>query len=298
MAVSLEEILEFAPEAKIRGSGYVHMNCPFHTDNHASLLVYADGWYHCRAGCESGRIEWLYDKLQGLEVMPGSLRKVTGRPPHIPTNPNELEELVQTAHTRLLPATSLYRLYPEARQIDNMIEPCMLGWHQGWLVIPIRDDERRIKGAVLRSGPQAQTETGIRFAQPIGQYAQLYQPIPGSLEYVRYLLDNATKSVCERNTPVICFGIVDAITLQSLGFPTVTTTGGARSFQPNWLDAFRFRFKIVPDKGEDNQAYRLSRGLSWRGQVVRVDFPEGSKDSNDLLVSGQEELLRKAILNG
>jgi hypothetical protein len=283
MAITLDDVQEIAG-GEYRGKGYLHLNCPYHNDEHASLVLYPDGWFHCLANCESGRIEWLYEKLTGESNTQTSFKRsksLKGRPPKLPRNAGSLEDLVESAHERMLPDTSMYRMYAEARGIDSMIPACKLGWYQGWLTIPIYGKEGNFNGLILRAGPQAQEETGLRFTQPTGQQSMAYSP---------------SWDICRSAESIfIPFGLVDAISIGSLGFPAITTTGGAKSFRPEWFDEYRVRLYAIPDEGEDSQAYRLAKKLGWRGKVVRLAFPDGHKDINDLLVSGQVHILESLL---
>ena len=284
--ITLEMIQELDPNAELRGSGYLHMCCPWHDDAQASLLVYADGWYHCLGEClTSGPISRLYAELSAT----GSTKQGTkdipkGRPPTIPSDPGDQIRFVSNAHQTILRNNS-FRWYIAQRGLEGRIEPCELGWHQGWLVLPVHSPHHDIDGIIMRSGPQAEKLTGLRFTQPMGQRAMMYCP------------DWSLLSKAEQCIYVV-FGMMDALTLSELRLPVVTTTGGAKSFKPEWLEKYRLPIIVVPDKGEEAQAYRLAKGLNWRGKVKALAYPTGYKDPNDYIKNGRGVDLVKELVGG
>lgn len=266
------------------GDGYLLMRCPFHDDAKASLLVYADGWSHCRGEClASYPLNTLYAELNS----PGSINRASpdityGRPPRLPGSPHEMAEFVDDAHQTILRNNS-FSWYAETRGIRGRIEPCDLGWHQGWLVLPVYSEQRELQGLIIRSGPQEQKVTGLRFSQPTGQRAMMYCP------------DWTLLSKTEGPLYVV-FGMIDALTLSELRLPVVTSTGGAKSFQPQWLNAMRKPILVVPDKGEEQAGSRLVNHLDWRGKLKKLKYPGEFKDPNDYLSFGKgNELLRELV---
>jgi len=94
----------------------------------------------------------------------------------------------------------------------------------------------------------------------------------------------------------VVFGMIDALTLSELRLPVVTSTGGAKSFQPQWLENYRKPILVIPDKGEDRAATNLAGGLDWRGKVKRLDYHGVFKDPNDYLMAGKRtELLKELV---
>lgn len=55
---------------------------------------------------------------------------------------------------------------------------------------------------------------------------------------------------------------------------------------------------IIPDRGEENNALALQTKLDWRGMLLLLDYPEGTKDLNGIQMKfGLEkvnELVEKA----
>lgn len=94
----------------------------------------------------------------------------------------------------------------------------------------------------------------------------------------------------------VVFGMIDALTLSELRLPVVTSTGGAQSFRPQWLENYRKPILVIPDKGEGRAARRLAGGLDWRGKVKTLDYPGDFKDPNDYIAAGRGESLLKELV--
>lgn len=260
------------------------MRCPFHDDEKASLLVYADGWSHCRGEClASYPLDALYAELNS----PGSVSRASpdvtyGRTPKLPGSTEGMLEFVDNAHRTILRNNS-FSWYAESRGIGGRIEPCDLGWHEGWLVIPVFTQLRELSGIILRSGPQEEKVTGLRFTQPHGQRSMMYCP-DWSL-------------VTRTDGPLyVTFGMIDALTLSALRLPVVTSTGGAKSFKPEWLQNIRKPILVIPDKGEDRAATALAGGLDWRGRVKMLRYPGEFKDPADYIAAGKGQDLLKELV--
>ena len=96
----------------------------------------------------------------------------------------------------------------------------------------------------------------------------------------------------------VVFGMMDALTLSELRLPVVTTTGGAKSFKEEWLKDFRLPIIVVPDKGEQPQAYRLAKDLGWRGDLNKLSYPMDYKDPNDYIRNGHGKELLYELVGG
>ena len=283
--VTFEQIRELLGEnADLMSAGYLLTNCPWHDDREASLLVYPDGWWVCLGECAThGPNYKLYAELSSPGTTARGRRDIPiGRPPYLPTTEEEQVEFVTKAHS-VLTRNASFRWYPETRGIEGRIEPCELGWHEGWLVLPVKSEDNEITGIIIRSGPQAEKLTGIRFSQPSGQRSMVYCP-------------DWSLTLRDPGPLYIVFGMIDALTLSELRLPVLTTTGGAKSFDPKWLNKYSKKIMIIPDKGEESQAYELAAGLDWRGHVKLLAYPDGFKDPNDYAMAGKsDQLLRELI---
>ena len=264
-----------------RYEDYLAARCPFHSpDEHPSLLVYADGFFQCLACGVRGRHEYLYEVLRGHAPRHVAGETAHWNPPYLGLERAENEGIANSAHEALLNFDNL-RWYLTMRGVEGRIEPCRLGWFQGWYTIPVYDRERSFRGMVLRAGSHIQRATGQRFHQPKSQRPLLFCPD-------WRLMD--TKS-----TLFVVFGMLDALSLSELRFSVVTSTGGKDSFSPDWLADWRSKIVIVPDRGEEKDAIELAGHLDWRGSVLQLDYGEHAKDANDLLVADPANLRNQLL---
>ena len=91
------------------------------------------------------------------------------------------------------------------------------------------------------------------------------------------------------------FGILDAVSLELCGLPVVTSITG-KNFNVEILRSLHKRLIIIPDKDEEKSAHNYVNSLGWRARVKELDYPQGCKDCNDVLMNyGKEEL--KELLN-
>ena len=287
MNVTLDQIYELAPDARRMHKGYLLLKCPFHDDRQPSLLAFADGWFRCKgAECgRTGRLEVLYDALVSPGAAPnGRGEQAKGHLPRLPSaeDVEAISRLVWNAHDVLMRNES-FRWYLELRGVADRVETAGLGWHEGWITVPILTDDRQVQGVVLRATKLTQRMTGMRFVQLTGQRPMLYCP--------DWALVNKGGGAL-----FVVFGMFDALALSSLRFPVVTTTGGSQTFRPEWLDDMRRQVVILPDaEGDDEPARKLSAALGWRGKVVRLPYDKKTTDPADYLGAGRREEL-KAIL--
>jgi len=99
------------------------------------------------------------------------------------------------------------------------------------------------------------------------------------------------KKVQKADLVYLTFGMIDSISLHLLGFASISTTTG-KSARPEALVSIRKPICIIPDKGEEKSALHLAASLGWRGKVLKIDWPDGCKDCNDMLVKHHAELIK------
>src|SRR3972149_6123296 len=117
MTITLDQIYELAPDARMMSRGYLLLCCPWHDDRQPSMLAFPDGWFRCKgAECgRAGRLETLYDAL----VSPGAasngrMEHAKSSPPWLPKSgaTEAIERLVWDAHDVLVRNES-FRWYLE-----------------------------------------------------------------------------------------------------------------------------------------------------------------------------------------
>lgn len=280
MTVTYQDLLGRLQRAHDYGK-YISALCPFHEDKETpSLLVFKDGWFRCLSAscCRHGTWNTLWNKLQGqpIQIHP-EYRTIFGAPSGLHEY-ESLEELAYQAHIDLEQFPS-WAWYLELRGLDDAIEIAELGYHRGWYTFPVWDKDHQFQTAVFRSAPHVQEATRIRYwcnHRPV-----MYVPDWNLVKKARHIF--------------VVFGMMDALTLNKLRYPVVTSTAGADTFQADWLNEFRVPIYILPDKGEERTAMELASKLGWRGQMDLLDYPQGCKDPNDYLTHGQEKKLRAEL---
>jgi len=248
--------------------GYGTMLCPFHSDTHPSLMVWPDGFFKCMACGERGRYQKLWDKLNGF--IPPAL-SVLGYSSAPSFAGHSSEDIAVEAHVTLKKFPQ-FNAYLKRRGVASMIDKCMLGWHEGWYTIPALDENMEFAGMAMRASTAIEEYSGLRHFIPPNQPPVLYVPL-------HYLFRMAPQVY-------IVFGIFDALCMAAADYPVCTVIGGHRAFNEGLVEHIRKPIIVVPDKGEEMQAKQLTARLGWRGKLHLVDWPDGCKDANDLVVAG------------
>jgi hypothetical protein len=283
--IALEDLADKLENVQWHGE-YFAASCAFHSpDVRPSMMVYRDG-YNCM-GCGShGPIERLALKLNSTNRFIVQVKQ-TGRV--LPSWYNWLrmfgtwENLVDDAHNTVL-SNSQYRTFFRNRGIYDFVQHCRLGYIDGWYTFPVYDDKKNLLTIILRAGKSKNTDAKyvLRPQTSKDDHPKLYVPAIDwyGADYYKDLY--------------VPFGIIDAITLRKIGLQSATGTTG-KAINPSLFDEFRAPIWIIPDKGEDMAANALYSSLGWRGRVLKLDYPDGCKDSNDVLLMYGEEYLSHLI---
>ena len=256
---------------------YLSGVCPFHDDKeNPSLLVFKDGWFKClSANCNRhGTWVTLWNKLKGQPVQIKSERRTLHSLPTLNGFPDE-ETLCYQSHIDLDHFGS-WGWYMEMRGLTDAINIAEIGYYRGWYTFPVYDRNHKFETVVYRAAPHVQNATNMRYfcrkSPPV-----MYVPDWRLLEESDYI--------------VVVFGLLDALTLNKFRYPVATSTAGADTFKAEWLADYRKPVYVVPDKGEERTAIELAGNLNWRGNVTRLEFPDGCKDVNDFITTGHEKEL-------
>jgi len=271
--VDLDRIEELLPGQVNRYADYIATQCVFHDDDRPSLLIHADT-YKC-LGCGTfGRTSKLLEKLTG--------NIVKSQPKHYFNNPFTQWVKHDTLSIALKLAWENLKKNPSHYMTTRGIKPAEqikygLGMRDGWITFPIRNPTNdKIIGAVARAGEE--NNTNAKYVTPNGQN-------PNLLYIPNIKLLKTSRSI------YITFGIIDALTLALYGFPAASTTNGKR-IDPAALEEYRKLILFVPDKGEEMEAILIASKLGWRGKVITVNYPDGSKDINDVHMNYPSLLLK------
>lgn len=249
--------------------GYAMACCPFHDDHSPSLLITEDGYY-CKSNCGGGSLNKLYTHVSGRPV------QVTKRE----YNPSafiwdrwteqygSIEATCHFGHNQLTNRPELGEYLYKRGLTSTQIKHGHLGFLGGYYLFPIFDPNGKIQGAVARASPTIQTKNN-RYSATKDCPVKIYTP------------DWLT--LCHFDEIYVCFGTLDSWSIFMAGFPSLTGISG-QQFRAEHLDEFRKIIYIIPDKREEKSALRLQGQLGWRGRRLDIDWPDGTKDLNDVHV--------------
>ena len=260
------ELLDYAQ----RYEDSVWGRCPFHSDNRPSLMVHED-YYNCQACGAHGTTKSLLEKLSG---------HIAVSTPDKFYNPwtgwLKKESLGTILHGAWETLKSRPSAYLRNRGISDEWQIKLgIGLRDNWITFPIRSSDQKIIGAVARAGEN--NTVSSKYIVPKGQDPNMiYVPDWGQFKASGIIY--AT------------FGIIDAISLVICGAGAFSTTNGKRLNDVSILDKVRKRIVFLPDKGEESEAKEIAARLGWRGSVAKINYPDDSKDFNDLLVHHPDRL--------
>lgn len=249
---------------------YLAVRCPFHGDNHPSMLVYEDK-YSCKACGAFGYTQSLLKKVQG-----GSLSQFYSfgieEPDTSLPNPfrgwlrrNSLSNVLKGAWEFANSNPHMLTYLTKDRGIPaSTCRTLGIGTRDEFFTFPVTNPQKKIVGAFVRSGPGLPSS---RYFVPKDQDPNLlYAP--------------SWKRVDQSQVVFLTYGPIDAITLYQLGFAAISTLSG-KNLDVRVLDDIRKRIVIIPDFIEDREASRMAAKLGWRGSVCNFPYPDGTKDLNE-----------------
>ncbi len=282
MEITLSEIQERLPQARSYGH-YLMGLCPFHNDRRPSLIV-STKRYKCKSCGAKGSLARLYKKLNPTDPrlrMPAP-KRFGNRvfPPY--KDLDEVRVRLLNAHDRLAMDEGTLHVGLKQRGIHTgLVLQYELGWMENWYTFPIKNQTGEIIGGVARANAALEAKGVDKYDMPWGQPPMLYIP--------NWTLWRKCDKI------FIAFGILDAISLASLGYAAASPTAGQDSTDPSWLDKIRKNIYVVPDRGETEAGIALARKLGFRGKVLGLPYDNIVKDPNDFLRTGREQELIKAI---
>lgn len=233
-------------------------------DEHPSLMVHEDG-FHCKACGIGGELAYLAKrvKVKGVPAPQVTRSHFSSLPQwrRWAQDYGDLIDIARHAHQSLLRYKQFGWGYLRKRKIDQFVEPGYFGFLDGWCVFPVLNEHRQVLDIVTRSTKQKQY-----VVSPCHSRA-LYVP-----DWQRVL---------EAEQVYVVYGIIDSWALYACGLPVVTGISG-KSLSADQLKPLGKRYVIVPDRYEEQEAYRLAGELGWRAEVLRLRYPDGCKDPDDV----------------
>ena len=264
---------------------YYSCLCVFHDNRDTpAMMVYPDG-FSCKSCGEFGSLNKLRAKLNGTVIRyREGLEQEEQEKPKWTEWQKKYNNWAHAAEKAYLTGQKYPVLmkYIKDRGFSDIIQEGRIGYIDGWISFPIFDRSGEMVDWVVRSTPTL--ETNIKYAvrprfrgEKYGLYASDWDRIEDS--------DNI----------YIPFGILDMWALHMLGLPSATGIVG-KSYILRWFDNIRKPIYLIPDLGEEDAAYKFKQQLGWRGNVLILNFPEGTKDCADILLKYGAERLKLEIL--
>lgn len=296
-------------EGGSKGSNYVHGFCPFHESDGRehktkSFIVYADHYVCLSAktcGLSGDIINWFAFKLFGnprehlgggkfgqvLDAILGSnFRIIKSEPEKKLISKKKLASLTDAAedyHAILMSTPErLTYFFSRGFTLETVVRQ-MWGWDGSRYVI-----------TVWRGVPRKSRLVSIRFRSSDDSSEFRYSGVKEFNPKVLYNRE-ALLYAKKKGTPLLSFyGEYDAQLAWQAKIPTVSPTNGAKSFNVDWLEHFVGDVVIVPDKGEEREAFKDVATLGGRGWVV--PFPKGDfKDFTEMAQKDDPCRLFRAI---
>lgn len=269
-STDLSDIFEVLEQAH-QYQGYITGLCPFHPDTRPSFFVYPDR-YFCKACGASGFTDKLLYRL-GKVARPPAIRTQRGGGSDNPFTgwaaARPLKATLRMAWETVNNNPGMGYYMTKNRGITEPYRKKLgIGYIDDWYTIPIRTRTGSIVGAVARKGRD--NPSPHKYVLPNGIDPNLlYVPNWKKTWSAPYLL--------------LTFGILDAVVLAILGYPAASTLTG-KNLPKAALARFRKPVLVIPDQGEQEDGLYAVQKLGWRGSLVRVRWPEGCKDINDIWV--------------
>lgn len=260
---------------------YASACCPYHQETHPSFFLYPD-YFKCSSCGEQGSLQKLEKKLYGKREVVEEFNYDYAPFKTWWRKHKSWEDAAIYAYQTGKQFPPLMS-YFHKRKLGQFVQQGCFGWIDGWFSIPVFDEEGYMVDWLVRSHPSKNTE--LRYAiRPRENSDDMHLYCP---DWTRLEADD---------TVYVPFGIMDVWSVYATGVASITGLTG-QDYKPHLFDKIRKRIIILPDANEIDGARKLQRALGWRGEVKMLDYPEGTKDSNEILVKYGLETLKNLILN-
>lgn len=242
--------------------------CPFDSHRKPALLLYKD-YFICKSCDEQGPLDKLSAFLAKKTWMvprkaaKSSYSTVLPRWKKWIAKYDDLDGIADIAHRMLTPQKAGYL---KKRKMDRFIEQGYFGILDGWLVLPVFNQDREIIDIVVRAICQ-KTDAKYVITPSKDGHRPLYVP--------------NWERVIKADTVYVPFGIFDAWAFEAIELAAVTGITG-KTINPAAFEALKNKRKvIVPDYNEWTAAYKLQQSLGSLTEVLRLPYEYGIKDCDD-----------------
>jgi DNA primase len=159
---------------------------------------------------------------------------------------------------------------------DIIIEKSEIEYKNGRIAIPVIDVDGYCQFRKTRQDPRS--ENGAKYLYESGANATLYNAF----------MNRATSEI------TICEGELDALALQSQGFPAVSSTGGANTFKDDWLSFFEGKEDIFILYDYDEAGIKGSIMVQEKLPKARIVWLPKKNDATEYLQEYGADKLRGA----
>ena len=279
MNLTLDDVKDYLDGYK-QYSGYGMCLCPFHDDHSPSLMV-SDRGYKCKSCGAKGSLSYLYQKVSGRIIQPKkkSYSRATRIWDEWGDRFGSIKNIADIAHGELTRCQELGNYLWNRKFGVDMVVMGHIGYLDGFYTFPVKDEYGQIQGMVLRASPTIQT-ADTRYSVSPNCPVKLYVP--------------SWKAIRHATEIYVCYGTLDAWSLTMAGYPAVTGISGQ---ELNWENLNRFQLPMwgIPDYGEERSMMLLQSELGWRLKMLRLDYPDGCKDIQDIHKNFGIETLKTLI---
>lgn len=170
-------------------------------------------------------------------------------------------------------------LHTQRKLTQDVIRMSGLDVYDGRLKIPVYDEHGNYKFSKYRKAPWDESDAP-KYKYEFGASVSLY-----GIDHIG-------------NDMVICEGELDALALLSCGFNACTSTGGAMSFQQEWVPLFDGRnVTIMFDNDDAGIRGAVKTGFMLKKFTYRWVPPRYGKDVSDVLINYDQEMLKVLMRN-
>jgi hypothetical protein len=263
-------------------SNYFSAFCPFEQHAKPAMLVYDDGQFVCLSCGKKGSLKYLSAKV-GSHFRPQRMTQsqsvILPRWRKWEERWGDVEGIARNAH-KSLKAFSQFQNYFKKRRIYEYAEQGLFGYIDGWATFPVFNRRGQVIDIVVRA---ISDKGGSR-----------YVIHPDTAVDTRPLYSPSWQRVDEADRVYVVYGLIDSWAMEAIGLPCVTGITG-KSLSADLLKPLGKRLVIVPDLGEEREAFLLANKLGWRAEILRLAYPSNTKDCDNIRIQYGEDYLRSLL---